>query len=66
LWNILRYGDLSVDVLCAAGAGTEEKKKRFRWETYIGALLALELGDGIIGRGSIAADLLSNKQRSVN
>lgn len=52
--------------LCAAGTGPTGKKG-FRWEaTYIRALLALELGNSIVGRGSIAANLTSDESQLVN
>lgn len=59
-------GRISKYLLCAVRTGPAGTKG-FRWEaTYIRALLALELGNGVIGRGSIAANLTSDEFQLVN
>jgi hypothetical protein len=55
---------LGADGLAATGsarlAAAQRKKRDWVLFTYIRTLLALELGDGIIGRSSEATDLNSD------
>jgi hypothetical protein len=54
-----------VGVRNAAGAGMHEKKPgSAEQKTYIRALLALELGDGLLGRAGVESHLI--KTRKVN
>lgn len=65
--RVFRGGEFVRDFQGAVGAGTHEKKIALAGNnTYIRALLALELGDSIVGGRSITAQLEFGRDQSID
>lgn len=63
---IVCSGQFVAGVRCAAGTGSDKKKKRFCGrKTYISTLLTLELGNGLLRRAGVEANLFERGQRLI-